>query len=102
MVRVTEVEAKNRFSELLRDVAEGQTTLLIEKDGEPQAVVISLNEYTRLIEKIPPPGEDWKARVDQIRARVAEELGNRPLPPAEDMIRRMREERDERILGSLR
>lgn len=101
MVRVTESEARQRFGDLLRDVAEGQETVLIEKDGEAQAVVISLEEYTRLRERV-PPGGDWKEQLDRVRERIAEELGGRSLPPAEDVIRRMREERDEQILGSLR
>jgi prevent-host-death family protein len=102
MVRVTEDEAKQRLGELLRDVAAGEETVLIEKDGEPQAIFISLNEYTRLREKAPQAGGGWQAHVDRVRERIAEELGGRPLPPAEDVIRRMREERDEQVLGSLR
>ncbi len=102
MVRVTESEARQRFGELLRDVAEGQETVFIEKNGEAQAVVISLNEYTRLRGKAAPPGGDWKEHVDRVREKIAEELGDRPLPPAEDVIRKMREERDEQLLGSLR
>ena len=102
MVRVTESEARQRFGELLRDVMEGREAVLIEKDGEAQAVVISVNEYTRLREKDPSAGGDWKVHVDRVRERIANELGNHPLPPAEDVIRKMREERDEQILGSLR
>ena len=72
--------------------------------GEPQAVVISLREYNRLSHQQQPgeEGKDWRGRVDRLRERVARELGGRPLPPAEDIIRRMREERDGQILDSLR
>jgi prevent-host-death family protein len=103
MVRVTEAEARKRFGELIRDVTEGQETVLIEKDGESQAVVISLAEYTRLKARTEETGgQDWKHRVDRLRERVSQELGEVSLPPAEEVIRRMREERDEQILGSLR
>ena len=103
MVRVTEAEARKRLGELIRDVREGQETVMIEKDGELQAVVISLDEYTRLRAKTQNPAdEDWKRRVDRARERVAQELKGRSLPPAEEVIRRMREERDEQILDSLR
>ncbi len=103
MVRVTEAEARKRFGELIRDVAEGQETVLIEKDGESQAVVISLAEYTRLRARTEETGgQDWKRRVDRLRERISQELGEGWLPPAEEVIRRMREERDEQILGSLR
>jgi prevent-host-death family protein len=103
MVRITATEARERFGELIRDVSEGQETVLIEKDGEPQAVVISLDEYSRLKEEKPESeGQDWRARLDRLWERVTEELGGATLPPAEEVIRRMREERDEQILGSLR
>jgi len=103
MVRVTAAEARKRLDELIQDVRDGHETVMIEKDGELQAVVISLGEYTRLRAKTQIPGDqDWKRRVDQVRERVAQELKGRVLPPAEEVIRRMREERDEQILGSLR
>lgn len=101
MVRISEAEAKERLGELIRDVTKGQEAVLIETDGEPKAVVISLDEYTRLRAKAPRSG-DWKQRVERLRERVSQELGERTLPPAEEVIRRMREERDEQILGSLR
>lgn len=102
MVRVTEAEAKGRLGELIRDVAEGQETVIIETDGEPRAVVISLDEYSRL-GGVPEPQENWKEQVDQVRKMISEELGGKPLQPTpEEVIRRMREERDEQILGNLR
>lgn len=110
MVRITATEAKERFGELIRDVSEGHETVLIETDGEPQAMVISLDEYSRLreeyssLEKGTTESEeqDWRARLDRLWERVAEDLGGATLTPAEEVIRRMREERDEQILGSLR
>jgi len=102
MVRVTEAEARERFGELIRDVAEGRETVLIEQDGESQAVVISLVEYTRLRARTDQAGTPWQSRVDRLRERVSRELEGGTLPPAEEVIRRMREERDEQILGSLR
>lgn len=103
MVRVTEAEARKRLGELIRDVTEGQETVLIEKDGESQAVVISMDEYTRLRARTQETGhQDWKRRVDRLQERVSQELGGGSLPPAEEVIRKMREERDEQILGSLR
>ncbi|MGN6757032.1 MAG: methyltransferase, partial [Thermomicrobiales bacterium] len=41
---------------------------------------------------------DWLAAVDELRARVREGLAGRTLPPAEEIIRQMREERDEQLL----
>jgi prevent-host-death family protein len=102
MVRVTEAEARKRFGELIRDVTEGGETVLIEEDGGSQAVVISLQEYTRLRTTEETRGKDWRSRVERLRERVSQELGEDKLTPAEEVIQRMREERDEQILGSLR
>ncbi|MGN6812294.1 MAG: hypothetical protein ACTHMP_15610, partial [Thermomicrobiales bacterium] len=41
---------------------------------------------------------DWPAAVNELRARVREGLAGRTLPPAEEIIRQMREERDEQLL----
>ncbi len=103
MVRVTEAEARERLGELIRDVTEGQETVLIEKDGESQAVVISMHEYTRLREKTrETESQDWQRRIDRLQERVSQDLGGGSLTPAEEVIRRMREERDEQILSNLR
>jgi prevent-host-death family protein len=103
MVRVTEAEARKHLGELIRDVKEGQEAVLIESDGESQAVVISFDEYTRLRARTQEAGnQDWRSRIDRLRERVSRELGEGSLPPAEEVIRKMREERDEQILGSLR
>ncbi len=102
MVRVTEAEAREHLGELIRDVAAGQEAVLIERDGESQAVVISFDEYTRLRARTQESGsQDW-SRVDRLRERISQDLGESSLQPAEEVIRRMREERDEQILGNLR
>jgi prevent-host-death family protein len=104
MVRVTEAEARRRLGELIRDVTEEEETVLIDREGEAsQAVVISFAEYTRLRARTPENDpRDWKRRVDRLHERVSQELGEKSLPPAAEVIQRMREERDEQILGTLR
>ena len=103
MLRLTEAEAREHLGELIRDVAAGQEAVLIETDGESQAVVISFEEYTRLRARTQEAdGRDWKGRVDRLQERISRDLGEGSLPPAAEVIRRMREERDEQILGSLR
>ncbi|HEY0555842.1 MAG TPA: type II toxin-antitoxin system Phd/YefM family antitoxin [Thermoanaerobaculia bacterium] len=103
MVRVTEADAREHLGDLIRDVAAGQEAVLIERDGESQAVVISFDEYTRLRARTQESGsQDWKGRVDRLQERISREMGKGSLPPAEEVIRKMREERDEQILGNLR
>ncbi len=103
MVRVTEADARKHLGDLIRDVAAGQEAVLIERDGESQAVVISFDEYTRLRARTQENGsQDWRGRVDRLQERISREMGKGSLSPAEEVIRMMREERDEQILGNLR
>ncbi len=43
--------------------------------------------------------EDWKELVRQAREQIRAELGERQLPPPEEMIRQLREERDAQLLA---
>jgi hypothetical protein len=56
------------------------------------------------LEVMPPTtgSDDWWQKVEEVREEVRAELAGRSLPPPEEIIREMREERDEQILESLR
>ncbi len=41
-------EAKNRFGRVLREVSQTGGPLIVEKDGKPVAVILSIDEYERL------------------------------------------------------
>ena len=51
-------------------------------------------------ECLPPErqAEDWQDLVRQARAQVEADLQGRELPPPEEILRRMREERVEQLL----
>lgn len=99
--RMTATDVRVHFGEVLRDVTERGTTVVVERGGTPQAVVISLEEYQRLRR-----GGDsrprWEILLEEAHEQIRRE-GNLPLVPSpEEVIRRGREERDEQILDSLR
>jgi prevent-host-death family protein len=91
-------EARVRFGKLLRRVVEDGETVIVERDGKALAVVLSLAEYRRLRAECSEPR--WRRALDKA-ARVAAQIrvrrGGRPLPPVEDVIREMREERDAQL-----
>jgi len=94
---VTATEARIHFGELMREVVENQQPVIVERGGKPQVVVLSINEYeTLLAGKV--QREDWKELVRWAREQVRADLGDRKLPPAEDIIREMREERDAQLM----
>ena len=45
---VSVLHARNNFGKLLRRVSEERTSLIIEKRGTPQAVLLSIRDYVRL------------------------------------------------------
>jgi prevent-host-death family protein len=98
MKKITATDARVRFGKMLRQVAEEGETVLVERGGQPQVVVMSLGEYDRLssLEDRQPP---WQLLLDEILEEVDRERAGAPLPPAEELIREMREERDAELLG---
>lgn len=95
---VSATEARIHFGELMRRVVEQQETVIVERGGKPQVVVLSVVEYERLAAERQEPG-DWLALIDQVRSQIKAELGDRRVPPSEEIIRQGREERDAQLLG---
>jgi prevent-host-death family protein len=96
---VSAAEAQARFGQLLRQVTENRESIVVKRGGRPVAVVIPLAEYERLTQEA--ERKDWQeslARAARIRDRITSRRGGRPLPPAEEIIRQMREERGEHLL----
>jgi prevent-host-death family protein len=95
---VSATEARTHLGELMREVAQGGSPIIVERDGKAQIVLISLAEYERL-RAGRSPEKPWRELVREVRERVREDLGGRTLTPPEEIIRQMREERDEQLSG---
>ena len=94
---VTATQARVHFGELLQRVIRSKQAIVVERAGKPLAVILSMEEYERLA--VPEEEPPWKALVQQARAQIGAELGDQELPPAEEIIRLMREERDAEQAG---
>jgi len=92
-------EAKLHFGELLRLVSEGRESVLVERGGRPQVVVLSVQAYEQLVGAADE--NEWRGRVQQAREAIRAEIAGRELPSPEDVLRDVRAERDEQ-LDSLR
>src|SRR4051812_39956696 len=90
---ITATEARVHFGELLRRVVQRGETVVVERGGQPQAVVLSLAEYQRLV-AAGQGASGWREALDRAHARIAEELQGRPLPAPAEVLRAAREERD--------
>lgn len=94
-------EARVHFGELMRHVVENDVPVVVEKAGKPQVVVLSIEEYKRIqmsLEAVDRESvfADILTHAGQIRRRQSSEF-----PPSEEIIRQMREERDEQLLDNL-
>ena len=90
--------ARVHFGELMRQAKTGP--VIVERDGKPEVVIISKQEYDRLVEKKPRP--DWWKMREELQAKLRVELAGRTLPDPAEIIRQGREDRDEQLLNSLR
>jgi len=95
---VSATEARIHFGELMRRVVESQEPIIVERGGKPHVVVLSVNQYEDLLAG-QQEQEDWRELVQQAREQIRAELGERELPPPEEVLRQMREERDAQLLA---
>ncbi len=96
---ISATEARVHFGELMRRVVERDESVIVERGGKPEVVILSIAEYKRLRKQ---NHDDWLERVDRLREQIRQELSGRTLPPPEEIIREMREERDAQLLDNLR
>lgn len=98
---MTATDARVNFGDVLRGVSERGETVIVERGGTPQAVVISIAEYRRLTrDPVAPP--DVETMLKDLHDLIRRE-GNQPLIPLpEDVIHEGREKRDAQIQDSLR
>ncbi|RME44372.1 MAG: type II toxin-antitoxin system Phd/YefM family antitoxin [Caldilineae bacterium] len=97
---VSATEARTRLGELMRRVAENQETVVIERGGQPYVAVISLEEYERL--QRGTERNTWQEalrRLLQVGAEIRAAREEASLPPPDEVIREMREERDAQLAG---
>jgi prevent-host-death family protein len=81
----------------MREVVENRQPVIVERGGKPQVVVLSIDEYETLLAR-QAQREDWRSLLAQAHERIRADLGGRQLPPPEEIIREMREERDAQIM----
>jgi prevent-host-death family protein len=95
-------EARVHFGELMRQVTEKEQVVVVERDGAPQVVVLSVAAYERLRAAAGREGwEDVLGRAAEVSARIAARRGGQPLPPADEMIREAREARHDQLDSAL-
>jgi prevent-host-death family protein len=94
---ISATEARIHFGEVMRQVSESGRPIIVERSGKSYVVVLSVEEYERLQKG--QQQDDWHELVRQARAQIQADLQGRDLPPSEDILHQVREERDEQLLA---
>ena len=94
---MTATETRIHFGEVLRRVSEGRERVIVHRSGNPIAVILSAEEYERLARDAATA--EWRELLNAAHERVRSASANGVLPDPAEVIRTMREERDERLLG---
>jgi prevent-host-death family protein len=92
--KMTVAETRARFDEVLRRVVEQGEKIIVERAGQPQVVIVSVDEYKRATEA---RREDWPeilSRAIQVGAQIRARRGDQPFTPPEEVLRQTREERN--------
>jgi prevent-host-death family protein len=93
---VSATEARIRFGELMRQAVETNEAIVVERGGKSYVVVLSVEEYQRLLKR--HQRAEWKELAHAARTQVQADLGGRPLPPPEEILEEAREGRDGQLL----
>lgn len=94
---ISATRARTHFGEVMRRVTEKKQTVIVERGGKPQVVILSVEAYRRL--KHGQTAAEWQTLVAAAHRQIRAELGSRPLPPAEEILAETRQERDEQLSG---
>lgn len=94
---VSATEARTHLGEIMRRVVETGTPITIERDGKALVVIVAKAAYDNMRDGQVKP--DWRVLLEKAHAQIRADLNGRTLPPPEDIIREMREERDAQLMG---
>jgi prevent-host-death family protein len=94
MKTVSATEARVHFGEITRRVEERGEAVVVERDGREIVAIVPIGEYRRYVAARTTKRDSWQ-ELEELHALVRAELGDRKVTPAEEMIRRIREEDDD-------
>lgn len=88
---VPALTARTQLGQILRRVREDKDKFVVEKRGEPQAVIISVEEYLRLVDK---PIPEFEAIRREAKAKGLDRLTMRDINREIKRYRRERRKKD--------
>ena len=101
---VSITQAKNNLADVVNRAAYGKERFLLLSRGKPKAAIVSVEDL-RLLESLREDREArkaeqvvWLTQAEALRQRIAARVGG-PLPDSTELLRELREERLDEILG---
>jgi prevent-host-death family protein len=95
------VEATGVLVKLVDEVVEGHTPIVVARDGEPKAALVSMEDYARLKQEANGhkvdrklSWQEWLARSQEFQARMLADRGGKPID-RQDIDRAWQEARKE-------
>jgi len=102
--RVSATEVKNSWGRVVKRVLQRREPALVESKGKPTVVILPADDYQRLVVE-----QDAEVRKQQqlmlldeaerFAKEVSSRYPDRPRPDTVTLLREMREERDDELLG---
>lgn len=99
------VEETVGLPQLVNQVVEGHARIVVTRDGEPKAALVSMEDYARLRTELPAAEpqeklrwEKWFAKTQEFHESMLARRGGQPLDPeiVDRALREAREELEER------
>lgn len=93
------VEATGALVKLVDEIAEGHAPIIVARDGEPKAALVSMDDYERLKGQVQPnkdkwSWDEWFAKSQEFQEQMLESRGNQPIDQ-EIIDRALRESRED-------
>jgi len=102
--RVSATEVKNSWGRVVKRVLQSREPALVESKGKPTVVIMPADDYERLVTK--QDAESTKREqlmlldeAERFAKDVAHVYPQRGQPDSVKILREMREERDDRLMG---
>jgi prevent-host-death family protein len=102
--RVSATEVKNSWGRVVRRVLKRRVPALVENKGVPTVVILPADDYEQLVaeREVETRRRQQIALLEEVE-RTAKEIAarylDRPLPDSVDILRQIREERDDELVG---
>jgi prevent-host-death family protein len=102
--RVSATEVKNSWGKVVKRVLQRREPVLVESKGKPTVVILPADDYERLVSAQERESQKRQQlllldKAERMAQEVAAHYQQRPQPDSVEILREMREERDDDLMG---